>query len=65
MSDIQQLFLEDPLKLTREDLRPIAMYLRERFSAFHLGDTQAGSTKRLKKPTEKLSISADEILKGM
>ena len=65
MSDIQQLFLEDPMKLTREDLKPMAAYYRERRSAFNLGDAQAGSAKRLKKPTEKITISADEILKGL
>lgn len=66
MSDIQALFQKDPNHLTRDDLKEMAAYYREKRAQFNLGDTQAGSAKRIKKsetPTVKIS-SLDEILDG-
>jgi len=63
MSDIQALFQKDPLELTREDLKEMAMYYREKRNQFNLGDKQAGATKRLKKDNgPKPSINIDELL---
>ena len=67
MSDIQELFDRDPLSLTREDLKPMVMFLREKLNAFNLGDKSAGSTKRLKKAASdspKIS-NIDELLSDL
>jgi hypothetical protein len=65
MSDIQSLFQKDPLNLTRDDLREIAAYYREKRNAFNLGDMQAGSTKKMAKkngtPVPKIT-NLDELL---
>lgn len=64
MSDIQALFDKDPLSMTRDDLKEMAAYYRDRRNAFNLGDKQAGSTKKLKSsttPSPKIS-NLDELL---
>jgi len=48
MSDIQRLFQEDPLKLTRPDITEIIAYYRDKRNAFNLGDKTAGATKKIK-----------------
>ena len=66
MSDIQAIFQKDPLHLTREDLAEMVAYYREKRNQFNLGDTQAGSAKRLKKSeTPAVKMSVDDILEGL
>lgn len=61
MSDIQTLFNEDPLNLTRENYIEIVNYYRHARQQFVLGDKKAG--KAPKAPTEKLNL--DDILKDL
>ncbi len=68
MSDIQRLFQEDPEKLTKEDLKPMVAYYREKRAQFMLGDKMAGATKKLKgdKPIPSVKIdNIDELLKDL
>jgi hypothetical protein len=65
LSDIQELFQKDPLLLTREDLKEIAMYYRDKRNQFNLGDTQAGSAKRIKKEAGPKISNINEILDGI
>lgn len=64
MSDIQALFDKDPLQLTREDLKEMAAYYRDRRNAFNLGNKQAGATKNLKpkSATQPKISNLDELL---
>jgi hypothetical protein len=50
MSDIQELFSRDPLKLTKIDITVIVAKMRESRHQFNLGNKLAGKTKP---PTEK------------
>lgn len=61
MSDIQSLFQKDPLGLTKEDLREICEYYREKFKAFQLGDKTAGATKKMKNGETKPKLSKEEL----
>lgn len=61
MSDIQRLFQEDPEKLTKEDLIPMAAYYREKRAQFNLGDKSAGATKKLKNGTSTPVVKIDNI----
>jgi hypothetical protein len=65
MSDIQALFQKDPLQLTRDDLREMAMYYREKRTQFNLGDKQAGSSKKIAKPAGPKISNVDDILEGL
>ena len=58
MSDIQTLFNEDPLNLTRENYVEIVEYYRHARQQFVLGDKKAG--KAPKAPAEKINL--DDIL---
>ena len=63
MSDIQSLFNKDPLELTRDELKEMAAYYRDKRNQFNLGDKQAGATKRLKPNAPSVKISnIDELL---
>lgn len=42
MSDIQRIFDEDPLKLTRNDYEEVVAYYRSARQQFALGDKKAG-----------------------
>ena len=58
MSDINELFSRDPMKLTREtDIPEIIKYYKEKSQQFQLGDKQAGATKKMKK-----EVNLDDIL---
>lgn len=46
-TSISELFETDPLKLTREDIRPIVDYYRKARLQFKLGDKSAGATKKI------------------
>ncbi len=61
MSDLQRLFDEDPLRLTRKDYAEIVAYYRNARQQFMLGDKKAG--KAPKKPGEKLDL--DSILSDL
>lgn len=50
MSDIQELFARDPLKLTKSDISEIVERFRQSRHQFNLGNKTAGKTKP---PTEK------------
>jgi hypothetical protein len=50
VSDIQELFARDPLKLTKDDITEIVEKFRASRHQFNLGNLKAGSTKP---PTEK------------
>ena len=65
MSDIQELFQKDPLQLTQEDLKEMVMYYRDRRNQFNLGDTQAGSAKKIKKADGPKITNLAEILEGL
>jgi hypothetical protein len=65
MSDIQTLFQKDPLGLTRDELREMAAYYRDKRNQFNLGDTQAGSTKRMKKASNGPKPNLDELLSDL
>lgn len=60
MQDIQTLFQTDPLKLTKEELREVCIYYREKFAAFQLGDMKAGATKKAKAGNGK-KLTAEEV----
>lgn len=55
MRDIHELFAEDPLNLTREDITQIVAKMREFRKTFQLGNLKAGSTKA---PTARQSTVA-------
>jgi len=61
MSDIARLFAEDPLKLTKEDRAAIIARYREARAQFNLGVKSAGSTKKVKAETPKIT-NLDDIL---
>ena len=58
MSDIQTLFNEDPLKLTRNDYKEIVEYYRAARAQFALGDKKAGKAPKAKNG----SVDLDAIL---
>lgn len=64
MSDIQELFARDPLKLTKSDISAIVERFRQARGQFNLGNLKAGKTKP---PTEKekkiLDLAANLDLK--
>lgn len=64
MSDIQELFARDPLKLTKPDIAELVERFRASRHQFNLGNKMAGKTKP---PTEKqqkiLDIAATLDLK--
>lgn len=64
MSDIQTLFDEDPLKLTRENYAEIVAYYRERRQQFMLGDKKAGKSPKAKSTGEKIA-DLDSILSDL
>jgi hypothetical protein len=61
MSDLQRLFDEDPLKLTREDYAEIVAYYRNARQQFVLGDKKAGKAPKAK--GEKVDL--DSILSDL
>lgn len=63
MSDIQRLFDEDPLKLTRADYAEIVAYYRNARQQFVLGDKKAG--KAPKKDNGKKITDLDAILSDL
>jgi hypothetical protein len=46
LSDINELFARDPLKLSREDIAEIVNYYISKRQQFNLGDKTAGKTKK-------------------
>jgi hypothetical protein len=66
MTDIAELFARDPMDLSKDpDIKEMVAYYREKRNQFQLGDTQAGSTKRMKKasgPKQTINIDIDEII---
>ena len=63
MTDVQELFQKDPQGLTKDDLREMVRYYRDKRNQFDLGDRQAGATKRFKKAEPGVKVSLDDILK--
>ena len=54
MSDIQKLFQEDPLNLTRENIDSIIDVYRKARHLFEAGAKSAGSTKKIGEPVPKI-----------
>jgi hypothetical protein len=63
MSDIQRLFDEDPLKLTKPDYAEIVAYYRAARQQFVLGDKKAG--KAPKKDNGEKIKNLDDILSDL
>lgn len=62
MSDIERIFSEDPLNLTRDDIRAAVAKFREARGQFHVGNVKnAGNRKAMKKTAEE----AQEILNNI
>lgn len=61
MSDIAELFAKDPLNLTKQDIDDIIARYREARQQFTLGAKSAGSTKKIKADTPKIT-NLDDIL---
>lgn len=53
MTDINEIFQRDPLKLTTEDMIPLIDKYRAARAQFNLGDKTAGSTKKVKSTAPK------------
>jgi hypothetical protein len=63
MTDINELFKRDPLKLSREkDIPEIVAYYREKLQQFNLGDKNAGATKKKGEKITDLSALLSDIL---
>ena len=63
MTDIAELFSTDPLKLTREMRAEMIQVYRAARTQFHLGNAQAGNTKKLKEKAPKITdLDLDELL---
>ena len=63
MTDIAELFSTDPLKLTRENRAEMIQVYRAARTQFHLGNAQAGSSKKLKEKAPKITaLDLDELL---
>lgn len=58
-TDIQSLFTQDPLKLTRTDITAIVEEMRRSRASFNLGNLRAGSTKVPAAKKEKLTDLAE------
>ena len=61
MIDLQKIFSEDPLNLTRTDIDEIIKYYREKRSQWLQGDKTAGKIKKEKKDPGP-NISLDDIV---
>jgi hypothetical protein len=62
MSDIADLFTEDPLKLTKSNLDEIIAWYRNARNQFNAGAKSAGATKKMKDPAAPKITNLDDLL---